>query len=74
MTETEFAALAKLISLRHGKAREAARLVLVDGCTNTTAAAQTGLTRQGVSNALQRARTGLELARQAVGQGVRTLT
>lgn len=66
MTSDQFAALAELISLRAGKSRDAARLVLVDGLTSAEAARQLGLTTQGSNQAVQRCRRALELARAAV--------
>lgn len=66
MTPDQFTALAKLLRLRD-PSREAARLVLVEGLTGVAAAERTGLTTQGVSMTVQRARAGLELARQAAG-------
>lgn len=62
MTEQQFAALAQLLRLRHGPAREAARLVMVGGLRVTDAAARTGLSQPAVSNALARCRRGLRLA------------
>lgn len=46
-------------------AREAARLVMVDGQSNLAAATQTGASPQSVSNALRILRKRLALARQA---------
>lgn len=68
MTPTQFVAVAKLIGLRSGPAQECARLVLVDGHRQVDAAAQTGLSAQGASNAVRRVRAAVELARLAVGQ------
>ena len=62
-----FNALAQLLRLRPGPAKEAARLVLVDGCRPAAAARQTGCTPQSVSNTLARCRKGIELARLAAG-------
>lgn len=64
MTGEQFAAVATLLRMR-GPSREAARMVLVDGIAGVAAAEQTGLSAQGVSNAVQRVRAGLELAKQA---------
>lgn len=67
MTDLQFQALAELLRLRSGPAREAARLVLVDGLPSRSAAAQTGVSEASVSNALARCRRGMELARRVVG-------
>ena len=64
MTPAQFDAVAKLLRLRD-PSREAARLVLVDGLAGVAAAAATGVSAQGVSNALQRVRAGLVLAKIA---------
>ena len=66
MTGDQFDALAELISLRSGKSRDAARLVLVDGLSSAEAARQLGLTTQGANQAVQRCRRALDLARAAV--------
>ena len=68
MTPEQFDALAALLSLRSPQAIEAARMVMVEGASVTAAAAQTGLTPQGVSNAAARCRRGLALARVAAGR------
>ena len=52
----QFDAVGDLIRSR-GPAREAARMVLVDGWSTSEAAAANGLTSQSVSNALRRYRT-----------------
>ena len=62
-----FNALAQLLRLRQGPAKEAARLVLVDGLRPAQAAARTGCSPQSASNTLTRCRRGLALARVAVG-------
>lgn len=67
MTDLQFQALAELLSLRSGPAREAARLVMVDGLAPGAAAVQAGVSAASVSNALARCRRGLELARRVVG-------
>jgi hypothetical protein len=67
MTADQFDALATLIRLQASASREAARLVLVDGATVTTAAVRTGLTRQGASQVVLRCREAIELARVVVG-------
>ena len=67
MTDEQFFALAALLRMRAGPAREAARLVLVEGSRVTEAAAKTGASQPSVSNAVARCGRGLDLARQAVG-------
>lgn len=67
MNPTQFDALAQLLRLRTGPARECARLVLVDGMRITDAAAQVGMQYRAAAAAVQRVRAGLELARQAAG-------
>lgn len=64
MTETQFDALAQLLQLRNGRARDAARMVLVDGKRQADAARATGLSRSAVGNAIARGRRGLALARK----------
>lgn len=68
MRPESFDALAQLLRLRPGPAKEAARLVLVDGFRPAAAARQTGCTPQSASNTLARCRKGLALARVAVGK------
>lgn len=68
MTAAQFSALAQLLRLRAGPAREAARLVLVDGLRPVDAAALAGCSAASASNTLAACRAGLELARQAAGQ------
>lgn len=64
----QFDALAELLALREGRpAREAARLVLVDGLAPSAAADLTGLSRPSVSNALARCRRGIELSHRVAG-------
>ena len=53
--------------MRGGAAQEAARLVLVDGLGVSEAARQARVSPQSASNAVQRARAGLRLARLAAG-------
>ena len=67
MTESQFDALAKLLRVRSGLSRDAARLVLVDAQTQADAARQTGLSPAGVGNVLRRFKNGLELAVVAAG-------
>ncbi len=65
MTAEQFTALATLLRLRTGPAREAARLVLVEGLKQADAAALAGISTASLGNALARARKGLELAKAA---------
>ena len=65
MTAEQFAALATLTQMRAGPAQDAARLVLVDGITQAEAARRTGLSPQGVHNAVTRARKAFALAQIA---------
>ncbi len=68
MTPAQFDALARLLRLSPGStSRELARLVLVDGLTQTEAATRLGATPQAAHNAVQRVREGHDLARQAAG-------
>jgi len=69
VTESQFQELAKQIVSRGGPAKEAARLALVEGKSNAEAVAATGLTHQGVWNAVKRYRDGFELARKVVNCG-----
>lgn len=66
MTPDQFAALADLLRLRPGPAQQCARLVLVDGLRITDAAAQVGMQYRAAAAAVQRARSGLDLAKRAV--------
>lgn len=66
MTADQFDALAQLLRLRQGPAREACALVLVDGQSVPDAARSVGMTYQDAYAAVQRVRAGLELARKAV--------
>lgn len=67
MTPAQFSALAQLLRLRTGPAREAARLVLVEGLRPADAAALAGCSAASASNTLAVCRAGLELARVATG-------
>lgn len=67
MTNDQFAALAELLRLRDGGAREAARLILVEGLGVTEAGVRAGVSRQSAGAAAQRCREGLVLVRVAVG-------
>lgn len=68
MTAAQFAALAQVLRLRTGPAREAARLVLVEGMRPVDAAALAGCSAASVSNTLAACRAGLELAQAAAGE------
>jgi predicted DNA-binding protein (UPF0251 family) len=67
VTPDQFAALARLTQMRAGPAQEVVRLVLVDGITQAQAGRRTGLSPQGVHNAVTRARKAMALA-QIAGQ------
>jgi len=67
MTESQFAAIAELISLRAGPAKEAARLVLVDGMSYIDAATQTGVSRQSESATRCRVIAAIRRAKTATG-------
>lgn len=67
MTDAQFDALAELLRLRNGGAREAARLILVEGLGVTEAGARAGVSRQSAGEAARRCREGLELVRRVVG-------
>ena len=67
ITPESFAALAQLLRLRGGAAQEVARLVLVDGLSVSDASARTGLELRAAYYAVERAKQGLELARNATG-------
>ena len=67
MTAQQFEALAKLLQLRQGPQREAARLVLVDGLRQADAARMAGCSPSALGNTLRTCRAGLELARIAAG-------
>jgi len=65
MAPERFAAIARLIRMRGGAAQEAARLVLVDGMRPADAARATGLSPQGVCNAVARVRRADDLLSQS---------
>lgn len=67
MTPNQFSALADLLRLRQGAAKECARLVLVDGVPTIQAAQAVGLKYRTAAAAVRRARDGLELAKRAAG-------
>lgn len=66
ITPAQFAALAKLLRMR-APSSEAARLVLVEGMRPADAARAVNLSPQAVTNAVSRAKAGLELVRSAAG-------
>lgn len=67
MTNDQFDALAQLLRLRPGPAREGARLYFVDGVTQLAAAECVGASHQSVNNCVMTCRRGIELAKKAVG-------
>ncbi|WP_284306943.1 hypothetical protein [Hydrogenophaga electricum] len=67
MTPAQFDALAQLKGLHKGPTQECARLMLVDGLSQSAAAAAAGVTPQAASQALKSARRTLALARAALG-------
>lgn len=67
MTADQFDALAELLRLRSGPARECARLVLVDGLSVPDAARRQGISYALGYKAVKRARDGLALAHAASG-------
>lgn len=67
MTQDQFDALAELLRLRGGAAKEAARMVLIDGLSPADAARATGISPQSVTNAVTRCRKGLALSKIVAG-------
>lgn len=67
MTPAQFDALAQLLRLRQGPARQAAQLVMVDGQSVADAARAVGMQYQHAHEAVQRVRAGLELVKVAAG-------
>ena len=65
MTESQFAAIAELISLREGPAKEAARLALVEGVSYIDAATRAGVSRQSESATRRRVIAAMKLAEAA---------
>lgn len=63
MTQEQFEALAKLLRLRTGPAREVVRQVLVDHVPVADAARAVGLEYRAAHRAVKRAKAGLDLAR-----------
>lgn len=66
MTAKQFAALAELLRLRSGPAKESARLVLVDGMSTADAARIAGIEYRFAYRAVKRAKDGLMLAEQTL--------
>jgi predicted DNA-binding protein (UPF0251 family) len=54
VTLERFLVIARLIRMRGGRSQEAARLVLVEGLRPSEAARKTGLSPQGVCDAVRR--------------------
>jgi DNA-directed RNA polymerase specialized sigma24 family protein len=67
MTPDQFTALAELLRLRDGPAREVARMVLVEGRKTPEAAESVGMQYRAAAAAVQRARSGLELVQKVCG-------
>lgn len=67
MTDAQFAALAQLLRLRPGPAREAARLVMVPGMATADAARAVGMDYRAASYSVKRVRAGWDLVKIAVG-------
>lgn len=65
MTAGQFDALARLLRLRQGKARQVAERVMVNGETTPAAARAEGLEYRAATYAVKRARAGLALAKLA---------
>ena len=68
MTEAQFTALARLLRLRTGPAREAANLHLVQGLTVPDAARAVGMDYRAATYSVKRVKDGLALAKVATGQ------
>ena len=67
MTDPQFTALAQLLRLRQGPAREAVRLVLVYHYETPDAAREVGMDYQAAHQAVKRARAGMQLVRVVAG-------
>jgi DNA-directed RNA polymerase specialized sigma24 family protein len=67
MTPTQFDALAKLLALRQGPSREAARLHFVGGLKPADAGRAAGITTEAACACIRRCKAGIELAQQVVG-------
>lgn len=68
ITDRQFTALATVLRLRSGSAREAVRLALVEGLSVSEAALSVGMRYELAYKAVKRARNGLALALIAVGE------
>lgn len=68
MTAGQYDALAKLLRLPPGPARDCSRMVLVDGVRIPDAAKALGMQYRAAAAAVQRARAGYDLAEQATGR------
>lgn len=64
MTGQQFEALSQLMRLRASPSREALRMVLCDGLTQSAAAAQAGIPRPNVTRQVTSARRIIQLAEQ----------
>lgn len=67
MTADQFAALAELLRLRTGAARDCARMVLVDGISTPDAARAAGIEYTLAYKAVKRARRGIALSSVVCG-------
>jgi hypothetical protein len=67
MTSDQFTALAQLLRLRTGPAREAASLHLVQGLSVPDAARQVGMDYRAATYSVKRVKDGLALAKVATG-------
>lgn len=67
ITEPQFNALAKLLRLRQGQAQEAAQLSLVHGIPAPDVARKIGMDYRAAVYAINRAKSGLALAKIAAG-------
>jgi hypothetical protein len=67
MTDAQFQALAQLLRLRTGPAREAASLHLVQGLTVPDAARAVGMDYRAATYSVKRVKEGLALAKAAAG-------
>ncbi len=67
MTNDQFNALAKLVRSRGGVAEQAARLVLVEDCSNKEAEERTGISPSRVSDVVRLYRQAYEMAKRAAG-------
>lgn len=68
ISEKQFAALVELRSMPPGPARDAARLVLVQGCSVADAARAAGLQYRHAWRAVKRAESAFDLACKVAGR------